>query len=160
MFGDTEANLEKHRTAARTRSGILNKLEHTKPLYLIFHCYYSIPMKCWLFIIFTTITPYLVWAKFHTPISIFDLFYLSKRKETRYLWHISQKTTLFTAVVLTIDISDHLATSTTIKLRSATELARIVDISPRNSHSESNKISNRVFNEANEQNLKNITAAK
>ena len=62
--------------------------------------------------------------------------------------------------VLTIDISDHLATSTTIKIGSATELARIVDISPRNSHSESNKNSYRVFNEANDQNFKNITAAE
>ena len=84
MFGDTEAYLEKHRTAARTRSKDLQKLgpeffelEHTKPLFnsneiLTVHNLYN----------YHTLLCVSKLLKFHTPISLYSLFSLSKRKET------------------------------------------------------------------------------
>ena len=83
MFGDTEAYLEKHRTAARTRSKDCQKLgpeffklEHTKPLFnnneiLTVHNLYN----------YHTLLSISKLLKFHVPISLFSLFSLSKRKE-------------------------------------------------------------------------------
>ena len=84
MFGDTEAYLEKHRTAARTRSidsqklgPDFFKLEHTKPLFnnngiMTVHNLYN----------YHTLLSVSKLLKFHTPISVYSLFTLSKRKET------------------------------------------------------------------------------
>ena len=84
MFGDTEAYLEKHRTAARTRSidsqklgPEFFKLEHSKPLFngneiLTVHNLYN----------YHTLLCVSKLLKFHTPISLYSLFTLSKRKET------------------------------------------------------------------------------
>ena len=84
MFGDTEAYLEKHRTAARTRPKESQKLgpeffelEHSKPLFnineiLTVHNLYN----------YHTLLCVSKLLKFHSPISLFSLFNLSKRKET------------------------------------------------------------------------------
>ena len=84
LFGDKEAYLEKHRTAARTRSKELQKLgpdffirEHSKPLFnshdiLTVHNLYS--YHCLL------CTGKIL--KFRTPITLYSLFTLSHRKET------------------------------------------------------------------------------
>ena len=84
MFGDTEAYLEKHKTAARTRPRNLQKLgpdfyelEHTKPLFIKndimtvhnlynYHCLLSVSKS----------------LKFHIPIAIHILFTRSRRKDT------------------------------------------------------------------------------
>ena len=84
MFGDTEAYLEKHRTAARTRPKTMQKLgpeffqlEHTKPLFnsnnifTVHNLFNYHSLLC--------ITKIL---KFHTPIALYSLFTLSHRKET------------------------------------------------------------------------------
>ena len=87
MFGDKEAYLEKHRTAARTRPKDQQKLgpeffmrEHTKPLFnsndiLTVHNLYN--YHCLL------CTGKIL--KFHTPIALYALFTLSRRKETLIL---------------------------------------------------------------------------
>ena len=84
MFGDTEAYLEKHRTAARTRPIDSQKLgpeffqlEHTKPLFnrheiFTVHNLYN----------YHTLLSVSKLLKFHSPISLYSLFRLSKRKET------------------------------------------------------------------------------
>ena len=84
LFGDTEAYLEKHRTAARTRPIGSQKLgpeffmlERTKPLFnsheiFTVHNLYN----------YHTILSVSKLLKFHTPISLYSLFRLSKRKET------------------------------------------------------------------------------
>ena len=95
MFGDTEAYLEKHRTAARTRSKDSQKLgpkffelERTKPLFnnndlFTVHNLYN-------YHILLCINKLL---KFHSPISLHSLFNVSKRKET--LLNTSQQVNSF-----------------------------------------------------------------
>ena len=84
MFGDREAYLEKHRTAARTRPIDLQKLgpdffklEHTKPIFntneiLTVHNLYN----------YHTLLCVGKLLKFHIPIALYSLFTRSKRKET------------------------------------------------------------------------------
>ena len=84
LFGDNEAYLEKHRTAARTRPKEEQKLgpdfyrlEHSKPLFnnngiLTIHNIYN----------YHTLLSVCKILKFHSPIAIYSLFKTSKRKET------------------------------------------------------------------------------
>ena len=84
MFGDTEAYLEKQKTAARVRPKCSQKLgpefyelEHTKPLFnsnglLTVHNLYN----------YHALLSIGKLLKFHTPISLFNLFSLSKRRQT------------------------------------------------------------------------------
>ena len=84
MFGDNEAYLEKHRTAARTRDVDTQKLgpeffekEHTKPLFnnneiLTVHNLYNYHVLLCIGMI----------LKSHTPISLYAMFKVSRRKPT------------------------------------------------------------------------------
>ena len=84
MFGNKEAYLEKHRTAARTRTKDLQflgpeffKLEHTKPLFNINEI-----LTVYNLYNYHTLMSVAKILKFHTPIALHSLFKLSKRKET------------------------------------------------------------------------------
>ena len=102
MFGDKEAYLEKHRTAARTRSFDDQKLgpdffekEHTKPLFnvnkiLTVHNLYNYHMLLSISMI----------LKSHTPIALYQLFKISRRKPTLIIAPVQIKSFVFRASIL------------------------------------------------------------
>ena len=87
MFGDKEAYLEKHRTSARTRPQHLQKLgpdffklEHSKPLFntneiMTVHNLYN----------YHSLLSTSKILKLHTPVALYSLFRISRRKETLLL---------------------------------------------------------------------------
>ena len=102
MFGDNEAYLEKHRTAARTRPVEMQKLgseffekEHTKPLFtatqiLTVHNLYN-------YHVLLSISAIL---KYHTPIALFSLLKLSCRKQTLIIAPTQVDSFIFRASIL------------------------------------------------------------
>ena len=127
MFGDKEAFLNKFKTCARTRplehqklSNEIFEREHTKPLFskhllLTVHNLYSYRCCNELFKV----------LKHHTPISLFELFTLSKRpgKETLLLYtlpsnsFVYQASSLWNAFRQLISLSDFNVTQSAFKSR-------------------------------------------
>ena len=102
MFGDNEAYLEKHRTAARTRDIDTQKLgpqffekEHTKPLFnnneiLTVHNLYNYHVLLCIGMI----------LKSHTPIALYAMFKVSRRKPTLIIVPTQAKSFVFKASIV------------------------------------------------------------
>ena len=102
MFGDNEAYLEKHRTAARTRDIDTQKLgpeffekEHTKPLLnnneiLTVHNLYNYHVLLCIGML----------LKSHTPIAIYAMFKVSRRKPTLIIVPTQAESFVFKASIL------------------------------------------------------------
>ena len=102
MFGDNEVYLEKHRTAARTRDIDTQKLgpeffekEHTKPLFnnneiLTVHNLYNYHVLLCIGMI----------LKSHTPIALYAMFKVSRRKPTLIIVPTQAESFVFKASIL------------------------------------------------------------